>query len=161
MILKKHVTLFLATAIIIAASDLLTKNLVWQLRPDLDNLQLWDWIFFRFHQNSGFMLGIGSGLDPSLRPWLLASISLLLITLILLLLTMKGFSHRWLALSWAAVIGGGIANLIERIYRGAVTDFLQVDFLLFKTGFFNLADLCNLCGLIFIALSILRRSKAY
>lgn len=161
MILKKHVTLFLAGITLICVLDLTTKNLIWQFRPDLDRIQLWHWVYFRFHQNSGFMLGIGSGLDPSIRPWLLGSISLFLISLLLVFLSIKGFSHCWLALAWAGVIGGGIANLIERIYRGAVTDFLQVDFMLFKTGIFNLADLFNLMGLTSIACAILFISKSH
>jgi signal peptidase II len=45
------------------------------------------------------------------------------------------------------LIGGGIGNIYDRIKFGSVTDFLHIDFILFRTGIFNLADVSIMIGI--------------
>ena len=45
------------------------------------------------------------------------------------------------------LIGGGIGNIIDRLLYGSVTDFLHIDFGLFRTGIFNLADVSIMVGI--------------
>ena len=45
------------------------------------------------------------------------------------------------------LIGGGIGNIIDRLLYGSVTDFLHIDFGLFRTGIFNLADVSIMIGI--------------
>ena len=44
------------------------------------------------------------------------------------------------------IVGGGVGNLIDRIARGPVTDFLLLRLGPLHTGIFNLADACILAG---------------
>ncbi|MCY1383789.1 Lipoprotein signal peptidase [compost metagenome] len=44
------------------------------------------------------------------------------------------------------LIGGGIGNVYDRIVYGSVTDFMHIDFVLFKTGIFNIADISIMTG---------------
>ena len=45
------------------------------------------------------------------------------------------------------IVGGGIGNMIDRILLGSVTDFLHMDFVLFRTGIFNAADVSIMVGM--------------
>lgn len=47
---------------------------------------------------------------------------------------------------WQFIIAGGVSNLIDRIFRGAVIDFIQLKFF----GVFNLADACIVIGVCLI-----------
>ncbi len=48
------------------------------------------------------------------------------------------------------IIGGGLGNIYDRIIYGSVTDFLQINFVLFKTGIVNIADISVTTGLFII-----------
>ena len=54
-------------------------------------------------------------------------------------------------LGLACVLGGGIGNLYDRVLYGSVTDFLHIDFGLFQTGIFNLADVSIMVGAFLLA----------
>ncbi|MFT5741681.1 MAG: lipoprotein signal peptidase [Planctomycetota bacterium] len=151
---------FLMSAVVVAGLDSASKLFIWWYHPELKIGDLGGFVRFHLYQNQGFMLGIGSSLDEESRRLILPVISGLLLLGLVTLLFVRGFSRISLALAWGMVIGGGLANLIERLRLGAVTDFLQFDFGWFQSGIFNLADLFNLFGLVFIASMILLRSRA-
>jgi len=49
---------------------------------------------------------------------------------------------------FCCIIGGGIANVYDRIVYGSVTDFLHLDFGgMLRTGIFNLADVSVMVGM--------------
>src|SRR5690606_7266973 len=50
-------------------------------------------------------------------------------------------------ISIAFVVGGGIGNIYDRLIHGSVTDFLHLDFGLFQTGIFNMADVSIMAGM--------------
>ena len=58
-------------------------------------------------------------------------------------------------ISLGLVMGGAIGNLIDRLYRGYVTDFIDVGF--WPT--FNIADSATVVGTILFAWSLLMVSK--
>jgi len=45
------------------------------------------------------------------------------------------------------LIGGGIGNIYDRLKFGSVTDFMHIDFGLFRTGVFNFADVSIMIGI--------------
>ncbi len=59
-------------------------------------------------------------------------------------------SNKLLMLSFSMVIGGGLGNLIDRISKGYVVDYLDIKII----PVFNVADMCICigCGLLFIYL---------
>jgi signal peptidase II len=58
------------------------------------------------------------------------------------------------------IIGGGIANVYDRIIYGSVTDFLYIDLGgVFRTGIFNLADLFVTTGMIILLFASFNNKK--
>lgn len=53
----------------------------------------------------------------------------------------------------AAVLGGGVGNLIDRLLHSYVVDMLEVEFMSFAV--FNVADIFITCGAIFLAVYVL------
>ena len=61
---------------------------------------------------------------------------------------------------WVFVISGGVGNLIDRILYGEVIDFMHLNFGIFKTGVFNVADLyLNVFALLVLLLYFIRIKK--
>ena len=54
------------------------------------------------------------------------------------------------------VIAGGIGNLIDRIFRGFVVDFIDIN-QLFNFAIFNVADIYIVVGIIGLAINFLIR----
>lgn len=98
-------------------------------------------------ENSGAFLSMGDQLGDPYR--------FILLTLFPTLVLLGGLG--WLVsrrdlpflavLATGFILGGGIGNLYDRIRFGSVTDFLHIDFGLFQTGIFNLADVSIMTGL--------------
>jgi signal peptidase II len=59
------------------------------------------------------------------------------------------------------IIGGGIGNLFDRIFRGSVTDFLYIKFGIFHTGIFNLADVSIMSGMFIVLIQFFLKRKYY
>ena len=60
----------------------------------------------------------------------------------------------------AAIVGGGIGNLVDRVQLGAVRDFLNVGIGSLRTGIFNLADMAiTFGGIALIVLPFIRRRE--
>ena len=102
-----------------------------------------------YSENSGAFLGLGAGLEPHLRFWLFTvGVALLLFVFGLKLFRARGLSE---AAGWSLVIGGGLGNLIDRVFRdGIVIDFLRVGVGDLRTGIFNVADAAILGGLLLL-----------
>ncbi|PNW29994.1 signal peptidase II [Formosa algae] len=99
-------------------------------------------------ENSGAFLSLGSDLNPTLK-----SIFLLILPIAVLgyvtyyILTNKALD-KYSVFGFACIIGGGIANVYDRILYGSVTDFFHIDLGgVFKTGVFNVADMSVMLGM--------------
>ena len=82
--------------------------------------------------------------------------------MIMTYLLVKFHGRHWLlSVSLAAVLGGGIGNMIDRVLSGYVVDFLDFQFM--KFAVFNVADIfvCVGCGLMIldVILSEVREQK--
>jgi signal peptidase II len=119
--------------------------------------------FFRLTlvQNPAIAFSIGHGLPAELRRPLFLVLPLAVVAIILLyyLRTAELTQlQRWLL---AAVLGGGVANFVDRVFRPAgVVDFIDVKFYglfgLARFPTFNVADSSVVVGGILLLLSFLR-----
>jgi len=62
-------------------------------------------------------------------------------------------------LSLSLIIGGAIGNIVDRLFRGYVIDFLDFYAGRFHWPFFNLADSCITVGVILLLFDLLRSKK--
>jgi len=98
-------------------------------------------------ENTGAFLSAGSNLPGFIR--------LGILTILPIVVLSYGFwylySHKYLPplmqIGICFLIGGGIGNIYDRIVYGSVTDFLHMDFVLFRTGIFNMADVSIMVGI--------------
>lgn len=61
--------------------------------------------------------------------------------------------YHWLRFSMVVLLSGALGNVIDRIFRGYVVDFLEVTFINFPV--FNLADIYVVCSTFLIMILIL------
>ena len=75
-------------------------------------------------------------------------------------LVKAGHKSTRVAIALALVLGGGIGNLIDRIFNdGRVIDFLNIGVGSIRTGVFNVADIAITFGvLLFVLFSLSRRN---
>ncbi len=107
-------------------------------------------------ENTGAMLGMGSHLPPVLKLIFLQGLPILVLLVLLVRVLKKPDMGLGLIVAFAFVIGGGIGNLIDRVFYGKVTDFFFVKIGFFKTGIFNMADVSVTLGvLLLLGLSLL------
>jgi signal peptidase II len=97
-------------------------------------------------ENTGAFLSMGNSLPAPLRIILLSVFPALVMAYGLYFLFTKR-SLSWMTIvGLGFIIGGGIGNLYDRVVYGSVTDFLHMDFVIFRTGIFNLADVSIMAG---------------
>lgn len=92
--------------------------------------------------------------------WALVAVALLVLAgaFYFLRYLTEGFMERYVALF--LVIGGVIGNSIDRIWRGAVVDFLDFHYERWHWPVFNIADIAICVGVgIFVLSNLLRRSS--
>lgn len=68
-------------------------------------------------------------------------------------------AHWTLILAIALIVGGGVGNLIDRVWQGYVTDFLDFTSLPFWNWIFNIADIAVCVGCFLIILYIFAFDK--
>lgn len=54
----------------------------------------------------------------------------------------KQSQYRWVRIALTILSGGAIGNMIDRLWSGAVVDFLMFDFGSYTFPIFNFADMC-------------------
>lgn len=92
-------------------------------------------------QNTGGMYGMLTN-----NNWLFVITSLMILIILCVYLLKSVNRNKPQFVIWQFIIAGGVSNLIDRIFRGAVVDFVQLKFF----GVFNLADVCIVIGVCLI-----------
>lgn len=110
-------------------------------------------------ENSGAFLGMGSELSY------IPKLILLIIFPIVVLVAVSIYTYRDKKLDnlslvgFSLIIGGGVANIFDRVVYGSVTDFLYINLGFFKTGIFNIADLSVTTGIILILIASFKKGN--
>ncbi len=141
-------------AAVIVAADQITKYLtVRNIPPDVPVI---DGLFhLTYVQNTGAAWSMLEG-----ARWLFVALFAVLTVLVVWEYFKKPlpFSKfdRWCI---AAIYGGGMGNIIDRIFRGYVVDMIEVEFISFPV--FNVADCFITCGCIALMVSLFFFNKAF
>ena len=107
--------------------DQISKNYIYQNKVQYDNIVsvIEGILNFTYVENTGIAFGIFSDFDGLKVVFIVVPI---LITLYLFsLLNNKEFQNPFSHISLLLIISGAIGNIIDRIFRGYVIDFIQFD----------------------------------
>ena len=142
-------------AALLVGLDRLTKNII------VTNMELKDTIhIIKFGDtevlNIYYCLNNGAAFSKLQgHKWLLIIITSVVIIGLLYMMLFKKVKRPVYVAAVGLILGGGIGNLIDRIFNdGLVVDF--IDFRLINFPIFNVADICAVCGAGLLMLAVIR-----
>ncbi len=153
---KRGNAVFFFTALLVVVADQLSK--VW-IRSNLAiGESLFEVGFFRLIRvhNSGAAFGLFQGQSFLLTLIALVGVVALLLYALFFHRKLPFLGNRLGKLALGLVLGGTVGNLIDRIYLGYVTDFIDFNF----WPAFNIADSAIVVGTIILAYSLICLARA-
>lgn len=104
-----------------------------------------DTVRLEYAENSGAFLSLGHDWSPAIRTTVFTiGTGLILCAMVAAALRVQLSGPALVGL--ALYFGGGVSNLVDRIVRGSVIDFMNVGVGPLRTGIFNVADMAILLG---------------
>ena len=142
---------FLALSIFIVLIDQFSKYIIFYNKKLFINK---DFLLFKldFVKNYGAAFNLFSG-----SRIFLSLISILFSILLIYLIFRKNTLNKFDLYSYSLILGGTMGNGIDRIYRGFVVDFLNLNIINFPV--FNIADISINIGFIFLLYNIFKNNR--
>ena len=142
---------FLSLSIFIVLIDQLTKYLMFYNKKLFINK---DFLLFKldFVKNYGAAFNIFSG-----SRIFLSLISIIFTILLIYLIFWKNTLNSFDLYSYSFILGGTIGNGIDRIYKGFVVDFINLNIINFPV--FNIADISINIGVFFLLYNIFKKNR--
>ena len=147
---------FLITAGVILL-DQITKILALQHLAPVGSLPLWENVLhLTYVENTGAAFGMLKD-----HRWVFLVISTVALSGMIVYMFLNKTKHPLETTAVAFIVGGGIGNMIDRLTRGFVVDFVDVKCIPHWNYIFNVADIfvCVGCGL-FILYVLLFEAKS-
>jgi len=141
LIAADHVTKWIAIASLKESSE------VYVFLGNLFRLQ--------YAENTGAFLSLGAGLPDGIRSLIMTGLNGVILAGLIAYLFAARRIPIFPAIALTLIAGGGIGNLIDRIFRdGRVVDFMNMGITTngfsLRTGVFNIADVAIMAGLFLI-----------
>lgn len=112
-----------------------------------------EWVNFTYCENTGMSFSLLEG-----KRIILIGLPILLIGIVEYFIFSGKINHRGMKIALACLAGGGLGNLIDRIFLGYVVDF--IDFRIINFAIFNFADICAvLGGIVFAVMMIVEENR--
>ena len=142
---------FLSLSIFIVLIDQSTKYLMFYNKKIFINK---DFLLFKldFVKNYGAAFNILSG-----SRIFLSLISILFSIILIYLILRKNTTNSLDLYAYSLILGGTIGNGIDRIYKGFVVDFINLNIINFPV--FNIADISINIGFIFLLYNIFKNNR--
>ena len=141
---RKAITIGVIILLLIILFDQVTKMIL--INQNITIIP--NFFAFNYIQNTGVAFNIGTN----------NIITIIIINVIIIGLIIKFIKDNDLnigaLISLFIVLAGGISNLIDRIFRGFVIDFIDVN--IFNFPNFNIADICIVLGIVFLIFIIIK-----
>jgi signal peptidase II len=109
----------------------------------------------RYTQNPDVAFSLLRAVPESVRFWIILPIGIVAVFAVIALWARQRGMGLTEQLAWALVLAGAAGNLIDRVVRGHVVDFIHLHY----WPVFNFADMCIVAGAGLLALLSLRRAK--
>lgn len=106
------------------------------------------------HRNEGAAWGILQG-----QMVFFYIITLVVVGALIYYLEKHHNNNVWLAIGITMIIGGALGNLIDRVFRKYVVDFLDFDIFTYNFPIFNVADSALVIGVGFVIIVTLFEGK--
>lgn len=135
-------------AALIVAADQFSKYLTVANIPLGGKIPVIDWLFqLTYIQNDGMAFSMLRG-----GRWFFLVVTVFALTLIVLAIAKKWVAHPTGLWALAAIAGGAVGNLIDRVRLGYVIDMIEVTFMEFAV--FNVADCFVVCGAVLLIIYV-------
>lgn len=142
------ITITLVMVALLVGLDQLTKYLVITNVKPVDAVPVIDNILqFRYVENTGAAFSILSE-----KTWLLSLVTGVLIVGALVYLFVTKPKSKLLITSIILVVSGGLGNLVDRLFRGYVVDFIE--YLFMEYAVYNFADILVTIGAVLLVIAI-------
>ena len=139
--------------------DRLTK--MWAVGLDESALS-YGQLVFETHYNHGVMLGTFSDLPPIMRLVALTSVGAFILCSYVFLRILVPMGSPFLKSGIAIQVSGILGNVADRMLgNGGVVDFISFRFETFRTPIWNVADMFQLLGYVFVIYGLWQDSKHY
>jgi signal peptidase II len=146
--------LFFGIVLAVALVDQISKAVIRGMLPAGKNIEVIPHFFYIWHVNN---TGAGFSLlkdQNSILIW----VSLIIIGAIIYNYD-KIIGNNWHIAAFSLIIGGAVGNLIDRIFQGFVTDFLDFYFIFDYWPAFNMADSAITIGAIMLVITLFFNSE--
>jgi signal peptidase II len=148
------ITLLIAFNIAIdqISKAIVRSNMIEGARGEIDLIK--DYFQLIWVENKGAFLGMGSDMNPTLKLIFLLILPTIVLSYVIYYIVKTKELDRTSLIAFCCIVGGGIANVFDRIVYGQVTDFFFIKITdTIKTGIFNVADLSVTTGMILLLFS--------
>jgi signal peptidase II len=153
-----------AVALAIFLADRLSKVYIQSHVPAWDTRAVIPGFFNIIHtENPGAAFSLFSEAHSGWRTFFLVVVSTTAMIVVATLLwhpTHRTGDSRFMRLGLAFILGGALGNLYDRLFRGAVTDFLEFYIRDYRWPAFNVADTALTVGALLVVVAMLRTRRA-
>lgn len=150
---KKSLIVLISILLLIVFDQIVKYLIVRNFNIGEEKILIDNFLKFIYIRNTGAAFGIFSG-----NIVFLIGISLLLIFYIIKEMK-KNINNNLSLLSFSLIIGGAVGNLIDRIFRGYVVDFISFTLFQREMSIFNIADMYITIGVILLIYIVLKEGK--
>jgi len=139
--------------------DQITKFLVASRLPLHDRIPIVDGLLAITHvRNRGAAFGLFADVQSEALRWGLIAVSLLAVALIWLY-ARESWHQPIIVVAFGAILGGAMGNLVDRLMRDGVVDFVLVHWRQYHWPSFNVADAAITMGAIVLFLAMARSGE--
>lgn len=114
-----------------------------------------NFFYLTSHRNRGAAWGILQG-----QMWFFYIITVIVVIGVIYYLQTQGKKQPLLGIALALILGGAIGNFIDRLFRKAVVDFIDIWIFTYNYPIFNIADSSLVVGVGLIFIQTILESKS-
>jgi len=155
--MRRHAPYALLAAAVILL-DQATKALLVRTVPFYSSVRVIPGFVHLTHiHNRGAILGFFSQSESPWTPFILLGLNLAALTLVFWYYSKTAREERGMRTALALIVGGAVGNMIDRIARGYVVDFIELSIGRFHWPTFNVADSGITIGAVLLLFTVVFR----